>query len=61
MSKAREEATEAVEGGAAVFTPRFTASPTEWGDLIEATESVGWELIDWAVSMEVAYPVFRRR
>jgi hypothetical protein len=69
-----KEATRAVEEGRTVFAPKlntpitqhgFTGSIAGWAEMIEAIESAGWALTDWAVALDSkgrpeAYPLFRR-
>ena len=69
------EAAKAFEAGRYFFTPRLnypatmhgmTGDIADWGLMIQAVESSGWQLTDWSVGMDTkgrpeAYPVFRRR
>lgn len=68
------EARRAVEQGRTVFAPRLntplsqhgmSGSIAGWAEMIEAVESAGWRLAEWAVCTDQkdrpeAYPLFRR-
>ena len=69
------EATQALDAGAYVFTPKLntpgsqhgmTGNIADWAHMIQAVEAAGWVLAHWTVAMDnkgrpEAYPLFRRR
>ncbi|MGH3356605.1 MAG: hypothetical protein ACRDOJ_11960 [Nocardioidaceae bacterium] len=70
----RQEAQRTREQGRTVFAPRLNTPMSQhnlsgaisgWAEMIEAVESCGWRLAEWAVSTDPkgrpeAYPLFRR-
>jgi hypothetical protein len=59
------QAQRAWDGGTEVFIGRLVGGLREdsgdrWARTIQAVEQVGWRMDTWAVSENVAWPLFRR-